>query len=42
MLSTQGTIYSRCKEAIILENSEKNICVGAPQVVFGFNTRGLI
>ena len=42
MLSTQGKICSRCKEAIVLGNSEKNICVGLPQVVLGFDARVLI
>ena len=42
VLSTQGTICSICKEATILANSGKNLCVGLPQVVFGFDAGGLI
>ena len=42
VLSTQGTICCRCKEATILANSGKNLCVGLPQVVFGFDAGGLI
>ena len=41
VLSIEETICSRCKEATILANSEKNLCVGLPQVVFSFDAGGL-
>ena len=42
VLTTQGAICSRCKEAIILANSGKKVCVGIHQAVFGFDAKGLI